>query len=63
MGKHAVGKWGRGEGLEVMSAKKRAQIGKAPKGNAFYRGVAKFWCFLCNDEHRRVDCPKVEEVE
>lgn len=29
-----------------------------PKGSAFYRGVAKAWCYLCKEEHSWDDCER-----
>lgn len=46
MGKHADGKWGRGEGLEQRPSSKRQ-----PKGAEFYKGVAKAICFFCQEQH------------
>ena len=57
MGKHTVGKWGRGEGEEKKSARVRAKQNYAPS-----RVKATAWCYLCAEEHRRDECPKVEET-
>jgi len=59
MGKHVTGKWGRGEGLEQKSARKR----KGLRGNSRHLAQYQFkkgdtharrvqaWCYVCSEAH------------